>query len=73
MIIAIQSYLNANKIPWKLIDGPEFLDVRTVLDNVMIERTEMNLGIRSRQADLITYEMEEDLWKTEFFGRRHSG
>ena len=68
MIIAIQSYLNANKIPWKLIDGADFLDVRTVLDNVMIERTEMNLGVRSRQADLITYDMEEDLWKRNFLG-----
>ena len=68
LVIALQSYLNANKIPWKLIDGPDFLDVRTVLDNVMIKRTEMNLGIRSRQADLITHEMENDLWKRHYLG-----
>ena len=68
MIIAIQSYINSNKIPWKLIDGPEFIEVRTVLDNIMMERTEMNLGVNSRQADLITIEMEEDLWRRGFLG-----
>ena len=68
MVIAIQSFLNNSKIPWKLIDGPEFIEVRTVLDNVMMERTEMNLGVNSRQADLITVEMENDLWRRGFLG-----
>ena len=34
MIVAIQKYLNVNKIPWKLIDDPYFGDVKTVLDNM---------------------------------------
>ena len=68
LMIALQSFLNANKISWKLIDDPDFLEVCTVLDNIMIERTEMNLGIRSRQADLITHEMENDLWECNFLG-----
>ena len=68
IIIAIQSYLNANKIPWKLIDDPEFIEVRTVLKNIMMERTEMNLGVNSRSADLITVEMENDLWERGYLG-----
>ena len=68
IIVGIQSYLNNNKIPWKLIDGPEFIEVRTVLDNIMMERTEMNLGVNSRQADLITVAMEDDLWKRGYLG-----
>ena len=68
MVIAIQSYLNNNKIPWKLIDDPEFIEVRTVLDNIMIERTEMNLRVISCQADLITVSMENDLWECEYLG-----
>ena len=68
LIIAIQSYLNANKIPWKLIDDPEFIEVSTVLDNIMMERTEMNLGVNSRQADLITIDMENDLWERGYLG-----
>ena len=31
---AIQSYLNENGKCWKLIDGPEFKDLKVVLDNL---------------------------------------
>ena len=68
MIIALQSYLNNNKIGWKLIDDPEFIEVRMVLDNIMMERTEMNLGVNSCQADLITVAMENDLWECGYLG-----
>ena len=37
MVTYIQKYLLQNKVFWKLIDDPEFLDVHTVLDNVMKE------------------------------------
>ena len=68
MIVAIQKHLNINRIPWQLISDYDFLDVRTVLDNVMQERTAMNLGVDQRQADLFTYEMEEELWRRGFLG-----
>ena len=48
MIVAIQKFLNVNKIPWKLIDDPYFSDVKIVLDNVMQERTAMNVGVVKR-------------------------
>ena len=38
MVTSIQKYLHQNKVPWKIIDGPEFIDVKNVLDNVMKER-----------------------------------
>ena len=68
LIVALQKYLNINRIQWELISGKEFLDVRTVLDNVMKERTSMHLGVVKRQAKLITYAMEEDLWKRNYLG-----
>ena len=37
LVVSIQKYLNLNRIPWKIIKGPEFTDLRTVLDNVMKE------------------------------------
>ena len=38
LIVCVQKSLNQKDIPWKLIEDPEFLDVQTVLDNVMKER-----------------------------------
>ena len=45
MVVAIQKYLNINKIMWKLVDGVNFIDLNTVLENVMQERTAMNVGV----------------------------
>ena len=68
MIVAIQKYLNINKLNWKLVDGNEFPDLRTVLDNVMQEHTAMNIGVSKRQAQVISYETEQDLWNRGFLG-----
>ena len=61
MIVAIQKYLWINKLKWKLVEGAEFDDLKTVLDNVMKERTQANIGVVSKQAELITYDMERKL------------
>ena len=61
MVVAIQKHLNVNKLQWKLIDGSDFHDVRIVLDNVMKERTAENVGVSKKQAQVITYEMEQKL------------
>ena len=45
MITSIQKYLHQNKIFWKLIDDVEFIEVRTVLDNVMKERAQQKLVV----------------------------
>ena len=42
MCVSIQRYLNENGKSWKLVDGPDFHDLRVVLDNVMKERAAMN-------------------------------
>ena len=68
MCVAIQKYLNHNKLPWKIIEGGEFLDIKIVLDNVMKERTEMGVGTNKKIAKLITFDMEADLWKRGFLG-----
>ena len=69
MIIFIQKYLQQNNILWKLIDDPEFQNVRTILDNVMKERVLNNVRLVRKKAELITLEHEEHLWKTETLGK----
>ena len=66
--VAIQKHLNVNRIPWKLIDGVKFENVQIVLDNVMKEHTQMNVGNVKKQANLITYDQENMLWKKGILG-----
>ena len=68
MIVAIQKYLIVNKLKWKLVEGDEFEECRTVLDNIMQERTAANIGVVKRQAGLITYEHENSLWEKNVLG-----
>ena len=66
--VAIQQYLNDNGLIWKLVDGPDFQQLRVVLDNVMKEHALMNIGTTKRQANVISYDVEEELWKSGLLG-----
>ena len=68
MVIAIQKYVNEKGLPWKLIDDPQFSKLKAVLDNVMKERTESNIGTTVRRAEVIDPSIEESLWKSNFLG-----
>ena len=68
MIVALQKYLVVNKWKWKLIDSDNFEESRTVLDNVMRERTAANVGVVKRQAGIITFEHENELWQKGILG-----
>ena len=63
IVVSIQKYLNHNKIPWKLIHGDEFEEVRNVLDNTMQNRTKSGVGNVKKQAEFISYEYENKLWE----------
>ena len=68
LVVAIQKYLNINNVPWKLIEGPEFEEVKTVLDNVMKERTSLNIGVKKKQAQFIPHQTEQLLWEKGVLG-----
>ena len=68
MVVAIQKHLWVNHIFWQLIEGIEFVETKTVLNNVMMERTKMNIGVVPKQAEVITFEFEEKLWKLGVLG-----
>ena len=65
---SIQKYLNVNKIPWKLVKGEGFQDLKIVLDNVMKERAEANIGMVKKQVQVITLEYENELWERVILG-----
>ena len=65
---SIQKYLNINRIPWKLVKGNEFQELQVVLDNVMKERASDNIGMVKKQAEVITYEYENELWQKGLLG-----
>ena len=68
MVTSIQKFLHENDKPWKVIDGPEFLKVKTVLDNVMKEWVQQNLGMVKKQAQFITLDYENELWDRGILG-----
>ena len=68
MIIAIQKYLNENEIPWKLVEGSDFIRVKTVLDNTMKEQAEANIGMVKKQAQFISQNLENTMWQKGLLG-----
>ena len=68
MIICIQKYLNQREIPWRLIEDPEFMDVKNVLDNVMKERAQQNIGMVAKRAEFISLDYENELWRSGTLG-----
>ena len=68
MIKAIEKYLFVNKIKWNLTEDSDFEEVQNVLDNVMQERAQANVGVVPKRAEIISYEDEEKLWKEGLLG-----
>ena len=68
LVISIQRHLNENSVNWKLIDDIEFSSVKVVLDNVMKERAKNNTGTVKKQAQMISYEYENELWNKSILG-----
>ena len=68
MLTSIQKYLHQNRLPWKLLDDGNFIDLKIVLDNIMKERAAQNIGMTTKQASHIPYEVEQELWKQNILG-----
>ena len=70
MVMSVQKYLNENKVFWKVVDDLEFLEIRTVLDNVMKQRAAENVGGVVKQAQCIPLEFEQKLWDRGVLGEQ---
>ena len=68
MIVSIQKFVNLNGKKWKLVEGPDFVELRNVLDNVMKERALKNIGMVKKQACIISMEVESKLWQQGILG-----
>ena len=68
MCVVIQKYCNMNGKNWKLVDGSDFQELRTVLDNVMKDRALRNIGMVKRQASVIPMNFENVLWEQGILG-----
>ena len=67
IIIMIQMYLHERDLYWKLLDHPEFITLRNVVDNTMKERTAMGLGVK-HSSDVITIQNENKLFEIGALG-----
>ena len=67
IIIMIQMYLHEKDVYWKLLDHPEFVALRNVVDNTMKERTAMGLGVK-QSSDVISVQNENKLFEIGALG-----
>ena len=68
LCVAIQKYLFSKGLYWKLIDGGNFDDLRTVLDNIMKERAAQSIGTTKRRANLLSIDEENIMWNEGILG-----
>ena len=62
IVVSIQKHLVRGGKKWKLIESVEFGKLCNVLDNLMKERAQNNIGLVKRQAGLINANIENKLW-----------
>ena len=68
MVYAVQAFLETKDIFWKLLEkGGPFRSFRTVVDNLMRERTSQGLGLVNR-ANIISFDLENKLFSTGRLG-----
>ena len=68
MACALQNHLKKHNIMWKLVHGTDFQNFNRVLDRVMQERSALRIGTVRRQAQVISLELEDKLWKQNVLG-----
>ena len=67
IVIMIQMYLHENGIYWKLLDHPQFVTLRNVIDNTMKERHAMGLGVKI-SSEVISLNHEDSLFGKGILG-----
>ena len=68
LVVCVQMHLERHGFTWKLIDDPEFKDLKFTLDNVMKQRVSDGVGISVRQAQVLSFTDEDFLWSNGFLG-----
>ncbi|XP_072042901.1 zinc finger MYM-type protein 2-like [Amphiura filiformis] len=68
LVICVQLHFDLIGKPLKFLSDPDFLQVKNTLDSVMQDRAKLGLGIRRKQAQVITVQEEERLWQQNVLG-----
>ena len=67
LVIMIQMYLNECGLFWKLLDWPQFINLRNVVDNTMEKKHSMGLGVRN-SAEVISLQEENKMFESGVLG-----
>ena len=68
LCVSIQKLLSLKGKNWKLVEDGQFLQLRTVLDNLMKERAQCQIGMVKRKAGVISHNIEAQLWESGKLG-----
>jgi integrase len=68
LVISLQLHFDLKGKPLKFLNDPDFMQLKNTLDGVMKDRAKAGLGIRRKQAQVITLEEEEILWQKNVLG-----
>ena len=71
LVVGLQIYLRMKGRPVIFLNYDNFAQVKYSLDYHMKERREKGLGVDKKQAEIITYEMEEVLWEKGILGDKN--
>ncbi len=67
LLILIQFYLEKRGYMWRLVDDPEFSNVKFTLDNLMKARCADRVSVKS-SATCIGFEQEDKMWESNVLG-----
>jgi hypothetical protein len=70
LVICIQLHFDLKGKPLKFLSDPHYLQVKNTLDSLMQDRAKAGLGLRRKQAEIITLQEEELLWQKDVFGSK---
>ena len=68
IIISIQLHLEKCNLKYKLLCDTEFQQIHHTLDNIMKQRAKSGVGQTKKQAQVITVEEEDALWRQGILG-----
>lgn len=68
MVLLIQMYLNDHDKPYRLLSDIAFSKLQHCVDNLMKSRAEKGLGLKKKQAKVLSREQENSLWEQGFLG-----
>ncbi len=66
--VCIQMYMESQGVHYKLLDDPDFKNMKFTLDNLMKEATSSGIGMHVRKAEVLSFEDEEKLWSSGALG-----